>query len=103
MDAPLRKAQQDDWDDIDKARRKMRRALDELIKRIREAYLEVDLHRTDEKAWAAWREFQSDEDEVDLDLTDSVAKEAKGIVTAPPGFAGLMSRSLSVRKQEEWK
>ncbi|MBB3464543.1 hypothetical protein [Rhizobium sp. BK377] len=77
MDAPLRKEQQDDWDDIDKARRKMRRALDELIERIRKAYFEVDLHHTNEKAWAAWRKFQSDEDEVALDLTVSVGKKKR--------------------------
>lgn len=48
---PLTGARQAAWDEVDAARYEMRKALDEILERIRESYIEINLHKTNAKAW----------------------------------------------------
>ncbi len=50
-DAPLDAEQQADWDKIGEAASNMSQALQKILDRIRKYYLEIDLVKTDEKAW----------------------------------------------------
>lgn len=59
-DAPLTSSRQQAWDEIDSARRTMRIALDLVLDRLREAYVEVDIGKTNAKAWAAWRAYYNE-------------------------------------------
>lgn len=42
------------WEDIEGCRATMRQALDGILARLRNAYLEVDLRKTNERAWASY-------------------------------------------------
>lgn len=50
-DAPLNSEQQFAWDDIEKAQFEMAKALKNILSRLRENYIEVNLHNTNLKAW----------------------------------------------------
>lgn len=50
-DAPLDPDQQKDWDQIEEARIGMATALRNLLDRVREAYVEVDLTKASNEAW----------------------------------------------------
>lgn len=63
MDLPLPVKRQKIWDDINKARFKMREALDEILARLRESYVEIDIHKTNEKAWRAYVAFEKEAQE----------------------------------------
>jgi hypothetical protein len=51
MDLPLPRKRQLAWDEIDNARTEMRKAIDEILGRLREGYIEVKIHDTNAKAW----------------------------------------------------
>lgn len=50
-DAPLNPEQQVAWDAIKKAQLEMAKALEIILSRLRESYIEVNLHKTNMKAW----------------------------------------------------
>ncbi len=54
--------QQKAWDDIEAARPDMRSSLDDLLARLREGFLEVDLNETNAKAWSAWLTDKMDDE-----------------------------------------
>lgn len=60
MDMPLTGPKEKVWEAIDQARRDMRKALDEVLRRVREDYVEIDLHETNAKAHADYIEFQQE-------------------------------------------
>jgi predicted nucleotide-binding protein len=82
LDLPLPKRRQQHWDEIDAARVEMRRALDEILARLRADYVEIDLHKTNEDAWKYYREIQK---EVQAGLSDEIAatKPRKGNKAMP--------------------
>jgi hypothetical protein len=51
LDLPLPPERQKVWDEIDTARIEMRRSLDKILERLRGSYIEVNLHKTNAKAW----------------------------------------------------
>jgi hypothetical protein len=51
-------SQQKAWDQIDEARRKMNTAFQEILRRIRTQYLEVDLKMTSKVAWKNYVEYR---------------------------------------------
>jgi predicted nucleotide-binding protein len=53
-DARLKREQQAAWDDIEKAQGEMAQAKQDLLDRLREAYLEVDVKKTSSKAWKCY-------------------------------------------------
>ncbi|MEQ1741738.1 MAG: hypothetical protein ABL869_04455 [Candidatus Nitrotoga sp.] len=59
-DAPLSNEQQVDWDAIEAARDKMAQALQALLNRLRESYIEVHLQKTNAKAWGEFVKDQKD-------------------------------------------
>jgi hypothetical protein len=59
-DMPLSTDRQKAWDEIDIARREMRQALDQILERLRESYLEVRIHKTNAKAWGDYVAYQRD-------------------------------------------
>jgi hypothetical protein len=69
---PLSPKHQKIWDEIDKARIEMRKALDEILHRLRESYVEIDIHKTNEKAWKA---YVSMEEYVKRGLSDAPVKK----------------------------
>lgn len=58
-DAPLSVEQQADWDFIESARMDMANALKGLLDRLREGYIEVNIHKTNSKAWTEYIKFKS--------------------------------------------
>jgi hypothetical protein len=72
MDLPLPRKRQKIWDEIDKARFEMRKALDDILTRLRESYVEIDIHKMNEKAW---REYVAFEKEAQERVTDESAKK----------------------------
>jgi hypothetical protein len=58
LDLPLGKRKQQIWDGIDKARTQMRAALDEILQRLREGYIEIDIHKTNDRAWKSYAAIQ---------------------------------------------
>lgn len=58
-DAPLSAEQQTDWDAIESARVDMANALQSLLDRLRECYIEVNIHKTNSKAWTDYIKFKS--------------------------------------------
>jgi hypothetical protein len=72
MDLPLPPKRQKIWDEIDKARFEMRKALDQILDRLRESYVEIDIHKTNEKAWKAHVDM---EEEVKRGLSDEPVKK----------------------------
>jgi hypothetical protein len=59
-DLPLTDEKERVWNTIDRSRRRMRRALDEILKRVRESYLDIDLRKTNAKAHAGYVKFHED-------------------------------------------
>ena len=53
-DLPLPPDREEAWDDIEKSSIKMREALDAILKRLRENYLEIDIHKMSETAWETY-------------------------------------------------
>ena len=66
-DMPLPAERQAAWDEVDGARREMMQALVTILDRLRAAYLEVSIHKTNAKAWKDYLTFQRD---LDDDLAD---------------------------------
>ena len=58
MDLPLTSGRQKVWGEIDAARWEMRRSLDQILERLRESYIEVNLHKTNAKAWKRYVDFE---------------------------------------------
>lgn len=56
-DAPLDEGQEKDWKEIENAASEMHQALQTLLDRARSAYLEVDINKTNAKAWKEYSEF----------------------------------------------
>ncbi|WP_377806600.1 TIR domain-containing protein [Azospirillum sp. A29] len=61
-DMPLTSDKQEVWDAIDGARTQMREALDEILARVRESYLEVNIKNSNKKAWNEYIEWIKDDD-----------------------------------------
>jgi hypothetical protein len=57
-DAPLDSGQQADWDEIEEAASNMNEALQRILDRVRRCYLEIDLDKTDDKAWRGYVAMQ---------------------------------------------
>lgn len=71
-DAPLSSTQEKDWSQIESAASEMNRALQALLDRVRSAYIEVDIHQTNTKAWNEYRNVQKELDKTCCSLTTSV-------------------------------
>lgn len=56
-DAPLDPGQEIDWNSIEQNAVEMNHALQELLARVRQYYLEVDINETNAKAWGDYRAF----------------------------------------------
>lgn len=69
-DMPLPADRQAAWDDIDGARREMMQAVATILQRLRESYLEINIHRTNAKAWKDHVGFERD-------LDDELARKPK--------------------------
>ena len=61
-DMPLPQTRQKVWDKVDRARRQMRAALDAILARLRDAYLEVSIKDSNETAWQRYVAFQREVD-----------------------------------------
>jgi hypothetical protein len=48
------------WKEIESARRQMRKELDLILTRLKESYVEIDLHETNATAWMAYINFKKD-------------------------------------------
>jgi hypothetical protein len=59
LDLPLPPKRKKIWDEIDKARFDMADALVTILKRLRESYVEIDIHKTNRQAWNEYVEFQT--------------------------------------------
>lgn len=57
-DMPLRGDRQQIWDEIENARTEMRRALDQILERLRESYIEVNVRKANAKAWKEYIDVQ---------------------------------------------
>ena len=60
MDLPLPPKRQKAWDEIEAGRTKMLEALKRILGRLREGYIEVNLHETNAKAWNDYAAFQAE-------------------------------------------
>ena len=54
LDLPLPTIRQQAWDDIQNASIKMREALDAILGRLRESYIEIDINKMSEQAWETY-------------------------------------------------
>ncbi|WP_312161141.1 TIR domain-containing protein [Phenylobacterium sp.] len=61
-DAPFSPAQQAAWRDIEAARDEMARAKNDLLERLKDAYVEVDVRKASQTAWASYRMAMRDVD-----------------------------------------
>ncbi|MBX4863612.1 hypothetical protein HJA86_27415 [Rhizobium bangladeshense] len=61
MDAPLRGEREQAWNEIEAARPEMRKALDDILARLREAYVTVNIRKTNLKAWHRYRDDTANE------------------------------------------
>ncbi len=59
-DAPLASDRQVAWDEIEAARRNMAESVSSILTRLRSAYFEIDIQRTNEQAWRNYVEFQQE-------------------------------------------
>ena len=57
-DQPFTQHQQDAWDEILQARQDMAEALTVILERIRKDYIEIDILKTNKKAWADYVKFR---------------------------------------------
>ncbi|CAA7617417.1 hypothetical protein [Magnetospirillum sp. SS-4] len=57
-DMPLTGKHQQAWNEINSARTEMRRAFDQILERLREGYIEVNIHKANAKAWDEYVEFK---------------------------------------------
>jgi hypothetical protein len=64
-DAPLTPDRQAAWDAIEDARREMAEGTSAILARIRSAYLEIDVQRTNEQAWKAYVDFHREVEALD--------------------------------------
>ncbi|MCE4225951.1 nucleotide-binding protein [Methylobacterium sp. C25] len=62
-DLPLPTDRQAIWNEIDGARREMMKALVTILDRLREAYIEINIHKTNGKAWKDYVTFQREVDD----------------------------------------
>lgn len=60
-DAPLNEEQEADWVEIERAASEMNQALQELLDRVRSAYLDVNISQTNASAWNEYRDFQKEQ------------------------------------------
>ena len=74
LDLPLEKKKQQIWDEIDKARTRMRVALDQILERLHDSYIEIDIHKTNDRAWQAYVAIQQ---YVNADSSPKPKKKAK--------------------------
>jgi hypothetical protein len=72
MDLPLPRKRQQVWDEIDAARKEMRQGIDEILARLRESYIEIDIHKTNDEAW---KSYVAMEREVKASLSDDIAQK----------------------------
>ena len=56
-DLPLSADRQEAWDQIESARIPMRRALDDILRIVREKYIEIDIVATNKEAWKQYVDF----------------------------------------------
>lgn len=52
------------WDVIDAARQEMRQALDQILERLRSSYVEINIRKTNAKAWKLYLNSQKDVDDL---------------------------------------
>lgn len=62
-DMPLPPERKSVWDEIDAARGEMMRSLGSILDRLRADYVDVDIHKTNAKAWSDYVEFQREVDD----------------------------------------
>lgn len=62
-DMPLHGKRQENWNEIDTARMEMGEALRTIIDRLRSDYLEIDIHKTNAKAWEGFIGYHKDHDD----------------------------------------
>lgn len=86
LDLPLPPKRQRAWDEIDKARFEMRRSIDEILARLRESYIEIDLHQTSASAWKA---YVAMEKEVRASLSDDILAPKKPQKTVNKAATGV--------------
>jgi hypothetical protein len=65
FDMPLPPQREAIWKEIDVARREMRSAVDAILDRLRSAYIEVSIHKTNAKAWKDYQVFRQEVGELD--------------------------------------
>lgn len=63
-DSPLSDQRQEAWDQIKSARIPMRRALDDILRIVREKYIEIDITATNKKAWKQYVDFHRKMEEI---------------------------------------
>ena len=61
-DMPLTGSRQDAWDEIEAGRRDMAAGLTTILDRLRADYIEINIMRTNERAWKGYVDFQRDAD-----------------------------------------
>ncbi len=59
-DMPLSAERQRIWGQINQARTEMKVALDKILERLRESYIEIDLRKTNRKAWKGYVDFKAE-------------------------------------------
>ena len=77
MDLPLPRHRKEVWDQIETARTEMRKALDGILARLREGYIEVDIYETNAKAWKDYVSFQEETKKAFGEKPESPARKKK--------------------------
>jgi hypothetical protein len=77
FDMPLPTDREAIWQEIDEARKAMRAALDDILSRLRDAYVEVNIHKTNGKAWQDYLRFKAEVNELDGNDERSGTKRRK--------------------------
>lgn len=73
-DAPLPPEREAVWNEIDAARREMRLALDIILNRLRNAYIDINIHKANKKAFNDYRAYQREIGELDSPTSRKASK-----------------------------
>jgi hypothetical protein len=78
MDAPIVGERKQAWDEIEAARPEMRSALDGILARLREAYVTINIRKTNLKAWRSYEDDTAEDQPPDKISEQESDKTKKG-------------------------
>lgn len=74
-DMPLNKDRQKNWDSIEEARIQMRMSLATILERVRKNYLEINIKKTNKRAWKDYIEFHKEVDKPPINIGKNKARK----------------------------